>query len=60
MLIYINRKIAPTAYSRWEFSFTDECMGKNIIIFRVDMSSSVHVDNKNKGIIILGEGPIQY
>ena len=34
-------------------------MGRNVIIFGVDMSSSVHVDNKNKDILILGEGLIQ-
>ena len=33
--------------------------GKNGIIFGVDMSSSVHVDNKKKDILILGEGPKQ-
>ena len=32
---------------------------KNVIIFGVDMSSSVHVDNKKKDILILGEGPTQ-
>ena len=34
-------------------------MGKNFIIFGADMSSSVHFDNKNKDILILGEGPTQ-
>ena len=34
-------------------------MGKNIITFGVDLSSSVHVDNKNKDILVLGEGPTQ-
>ena len=34
-------------------------MGKNVIIFRADISSSVHFDNKNKNISILGEGPTQ-
>ena len=34
-------------------------MGKNVIIFGADMSSSVHNDNKNKDILILGEGPTQ-
>ena len=31
--------------------------GKNVITFRVDMSSSVHFDNTKKDILILGEGP---
>ena len=30
-------------------------MGKNVIIFGADMSSSVHIDNKGKDILILGE-----
>ena len=30
-----------------------------MIIFRDDMTSSVHIDNKNKDILILGEGPTQ-
>ena len=34
-------------------------MGKNVIIFRVDMSSSVHIDNKSKEILIPGKGPTQ-
>ena len=38
-----------------EFSFTDGSIGKNNIIFGADMSSSVHIDNKNKDILILGE-----
>ena len=33
--------------------------GRNVIIFGVDMSSSVHVDNKGKDILILGSGPAQ-
>ena len=41
------------------FSFPTSGFGKNAIIFRVDMSSSVHVDNKNKDILVLGEGPTQ-
>ena len=34
-------------------------MGKNVIIFGADMSSSVHIDNKGKVILILGERPTQ-
>ena len=29
-------------------------MGKNVIIFGVDMSLSAHIDNKGKDILILG------
>ena len=45
--------------SRSQFLFTDGSYGKNVIIFGADMSSSVHVDNKGKDILILGEGPTQ-
>ena len=34
-------------------------MGKNVIIFGVDVSSPLHVDNEAKDILILGEGPTQ-
>ena len=36
-----------------------EAWGKNVIIFGADMSSSVHIDNKNKDILILVEGSTQ-
>ena len=36
-----------------------EPWGKNVIIFGADRSSSVHIDFKNKDILILGEGPTQ-
>ena len=41
------------------FSFPGGGFGQNVIIFGVDMSSSVHVDNKKKDILILGKGPTQ-
>ena len=34
-------------------------MGKNVIIFEADMSSSVHIDNKNKNVLFLGKEPTQ-
>ena len=34
-------------------------MGKSVIIFGANMSLSVHIDNKNKDILILGEGTTQ-
>ena len=34
-------------------------MSKNVIIFGVDMGSSVHIDNKKKYILILGKGLTQ-
>ena len=58
MLIQINANIAAID-SHSKFSFTDESAGKNVIIFGADMSSAVHIDNKNKDIWILGEGPTQ-
>ena len=33
--------------------------GRNVIIFGVDMNSSVHVDNKGRDVLILGKGPTQ-
>ena len=34
-------------------------MGRNVIIFGTDMSSSLHIDHKSKNILVLGEGIIQ-
>ena len=34
-------------------------MGKNVTIFGADMSSSVHIYNKGKYILLHGEGPKQ-
>ena len=34
-------------------------MGKNVIVFEADMSSYKYIDNKNKDILIPGEGPTQ-
>ena len=44
---------------RGSFSFSGDGFGNNVIIFGVDMSSSVHVDNKKKSIWILGKGQTQ-
>ena len=41
------------------FSFSGSEFGQNVIIFGADMSSSVHVDNKGKDILILGFGATQ-
>ena len=41
------------------FSFPGGGNGQNVIIFGVDMNSSIHVDNKGKDILILGKGPTQ-
>ena len=36
-----------------------EAMEKNVLIIRADMSSTMHIDNKGKYIIIFAEGPTQ-
>ena len=41
------------------FSFPGTGLGRNVIIFGVDMSSSTKTDNKKKDILILGKGPTQ-
>ena len=46
-------------HSRSEFSCTHGSMGKNVIIFGADMSSSVDIDKKNKDVLVLGEGTTQ-
>ena len=35
-------------------------MGENSSMFGVDMSSPVHIDNKEKDILIFGKGPTQW
>ena len=42
-----------------EFSFTNGSTGKNVVIFGADLSSSMHIDNKNKDFSALSEGPTQ-
>ena len=44
-------------HSRLKFSLPDGSMGKNVIIFGAEMSLPVHIDNKGKDILILGEVP---
>ena len=44
---------------RGSFSFPGGGFGQNVLIFGADMSSSVHVNNKKKDILILGKGPTQ-
>ena len=44
---------------RGSFSILGIGLGRNVRIFGVDMSSSVHVDNKKKDILILRKGPTQ-
>ena len=41
------------------FSVPNGGFGQNILIFGADMSSSIHIDNKKKDILVLGRGPTQ-
>ena len=41
------------------FSLPNGENGQNVIIFGVDMNSSIHIDNKGKDILILGKGLMQ-
>ena len=42
-----------------EFSFGSNGIGRNVIIFGADMSSSVHANNRTKNILVLGKDFIQ-
>ena len=44
---------------RGSFSFLSGGFGQHVLIFGVDMSSSTHIDNKKKEILVLGIGPTQ-
>ena len=44
---------------RSRFSFTGSGFGQNVLIFGADMSSSSHINNKKKDILVLGRGPTQ-
>ena len=44
---------------RSSFSFTGGGFSQNVLIFGVDMSTSLHIGNKKKDILVLGRGPTQ-
>ena len=44
---------------RSSFSFTSGGFGQNVLIFGADMSTSIHIDDKGKDILVLGRGPTQ-
>ena len=46
-------------FDRKGFFWIGDEVGRNVIIFGVDISSSPHIDNKKKDILILGKGPTQ-
>ena len=48
-----------TFNSRSESSLPEGSIGKNVIIFGVDVSLSVHIDNTKKDILIRDKGPTQ-
>ena len=41
------------------FSFGSNGLGRNVIIFEADTSSSVHANNKTKNILVLGKDFVQ-
>ena len=63
----INANIDKYKYSGYgigfdrhgSFSFPGTELGRNVIIFGVDMGSSTKIDNRKKDILILGKGPMQ-
>ena len=46
-------------FDRKEFYSIGDEIGRNVIIFRVDISSCSHIDDKKKDILILDKGPTQ-
>ena len=44
---------------RSSFSFNDGGFGQNVLLFGADMSTSIHIDNKKKEILVLGRAPTQ-
>ena len=61
-----NSDIDKNKYSEYGIGFdrgnvysVGNGFGRNVIIFGADMSSSVHVDNNGKDILIFGKGPAQ-
>ena len=46
-------------FDRSNFSFPSGGFGQNVLIFGANMSSSVHIDDNKKEILVLGQGPTQ-
>ena len=44
---------------RSSFSFPSGGFGQNVLIFGADMSTSIHIDNKKKDILVPGRAPTQ-
>ena len=45
--------------TRLSFSFPSDRFSQNVLIFGVDMNSSVHFYNKKKDLLVLGKRPTQ-
>ena len=62
-----NADIKKCKYSEYDigfdrrssFSFPSGAFGQNVLIFGADMSSSIHIDNKKKDILVLGREATQ-
>ena len=57
-------KYGYSGYGTWFdrksiFSFPGGGFGQNVLIFGADMSSSAHIYNRKKDILVLGKGPTQ-
>ena len=50
-IIFFDRKSS--------FLFLSGGFGQNVLIFGADMSSSAHIDNNKKDILVLAKGPTQ-
>ena len=48
-----------TGFDRSSFSFPSPGFGQNVLICGADMSTSTHIDNKKKDILVLGRGTMQ-
>ena len=44
---------------RSSFSFTGDGLGQNVLIFGADMSTSIHIDDKKKDMLVLEREPTQ-
>ena len=42
-----------------QFTHPDGSIGRNVVIFGVDMSNSKHTNNKTRNVLVLGHGLIQ-
>ena len=58
-LIIINILCIELDFTERDFFSIGDDIGRNVIIFGVDMSSSPRIDNKGKDILILWKGPTQ-